>query len=150
MTRKPGYEDPAAFNHVTDVGADMETQIKIEIMNFIESVRIGSLQKSMDKFAERFQKDPFDAFRWSQEAFGQAAQLKVWKEILHAMKNSEKVTIDHVLEEMHMRAWRAAKWPSRSTSMAANLCEQEEARACAEIYEEIKSEVALLKESLSK
>lgn len=97
--------------------------------------RIGIMaemaQATLDKFTVEFARDPAHALNWSNGTFAAAAELKVAKMLLAAIEDG--ATLANIRETLTSRVLYRAKFPPQSTSPTANLIEQYELAASAEI-----------------
>ena len=94
-----------------------------------------------DKFAESFAKDPAYALSWGNDAFSNAARLKVANMLVYAFTEREGetvCTIEQARETLLDRVMNKARYPAQSTSPTSNLMEQYEAAAYAEALDELK------------
>jgi len=97
-------------------------------------MNIRSFERELERWKDRFEKNPFEAFRWSDEVQQIAANSKVWQEI-EALRESDLETITNMLQEEVLR--RARSIP-QSTSRASNAMELWLLEAYTKALEEVK------------
>jgi hypothetical protein len=106
--------------------ADMLKAIRIET-----TWEIKYAQEHLDKWSERFAKDPVDAFSWSKEIFEAAARKRSAEEIVTwiniVKENTDEYAAPSDLKILQMvrrnlfrEVMHGAKWPERSTSPQSN------------------------------
>lgn len=99
-------------------------------------------QKSCDEWSKKFAENHSYALSWSSDVFASAAKVDVSKQVLLFLDENIDKSLTEVVttlrQHAHDKAWRAARYPARSTSPTSNLMEQCEAAAWAEFHEELK------------
>jgi hypothetical protein len=102
--------------------------------------RQRTAQSSISKLIQRLQEDPLNALSWSDDAFKDAARVKVYGQVLFSLRaflNDEKqgVSPADVAKWGQEEVLRRAKYPKMSTSVPSNLAETYETAAWAELLE---------------
>lgn len=100
--------------------------------------RIGYKLKQINsvktKFEKRMNEDLFEALRWSDDLFKNAA-IEKWLIRLSNELENEKFSIDLCLEYLNIELINNAKYPQFSTSIPSNLLHQYEGSAIYEVIE---------------
>ena len=99
-----------------------------------------SAQRELDKFAVEFAQDPAHALSWSNGVFAKAAKLRVLKQVIGSLQETQNIETDDVnfvKSCMMDRVLHKSKYPAQSTSPTINLIEQYELAACAEILSDL-------------
>jgi len=99
-------------------GLDRYTEKEIFIYNLM--TEYTRLKESTDKFAERMKENPFDALRWADDAFRDAAVQSVNAQVLRHFWENEELTVEMVQTMAMRETLRAAGNSSRSTSPSSN------------------------------
>lgn len=103
--------------------------------------RLDEAHRELEKFKERLASSPPYAFEWSMDGFRAAARIKVMTHLLDVLRDPEAVdtgespVYTRVYETALEQVLRGARHPTRSTSPTANLMEQEELAAWADVVE---------------
>ena len=85
-----------------------ERQIKQRIVEAkIESAKIG-----LAKWQQQFNENPFDAFRWSEDAMEEAATLSILQLVAKPLADEER-TIEQIVNRLKNDAMRAARTGKR-------------------------------------
>ena len=96
----------------------------------------AATQSRLDKFAQDFAKDPAYALSWGNDTFKDAAQLRIYKQIIAALMAGD-ATLENIRSTMMDRILHKSKYPPQSTSPTSNLIEQYELAAYADILSDL-------------
>ena len=94
-------------------------------------VKAEMAQATLNQFMSKFAEDPAYALSWGNDTFRAAAELKIAKQILAALEDT--ATLENIRSTMMDRVLNKATYPAQSSSPTANLIEQYELAACANI-----------------
>lgn len=97
---------------------------------------LESAQAELTSFTEALANDPAHAMKWSDKAFIAAANVRMSKEVLHAL-DAQGVTVEQIRQHAQGIVARAARYPERSSSPSHNLMAQEQAAAWARLLDRL-------------
>ena len=86
----------------------------------------------IEKFKTDLDKDPAYALSWGCGVFASAAKLRILKQLINALEDSE-TTAEDIRAHLMGSIMHKSRYPAQSTSPTSNLIEQYELAACAEI-----------------
>jgi hypothetical protein len=95
---------------------------------------IERADSTLEKFNERFKKDPMDAFSWSGESFQASTNKKIFTAILNSLEE-DTATFEETKEFILDKILYKAKYPSHSTSAVSNIISECEMVSWSEAYE---------------
>jgi len=125
-----------------DIAHDQAIEMDVEYCHgkYLRAVqnleeRIVLRQRQIAAWTETFVAQPAYALKWSSDVFDQAADLDVCQLMLVQLVSSGP---EGLVEEAQKRALQGARYPSRSTSVTANLIETEVVSAFAKFAEDFR------------
>lgn len=98
--------------------------------------KIDLCTASIEKFKTKLDEDPAHALSWGTDAFQNAAELRVLKQVVHCLQDG--ATKESIQSFLMDRVLYRSRYPAHSTSPTSNLIDQYELAACAELLSDLK------------
>ena len=112
---------------------------QVEIITKVLNHRKNQNQEKIDRFAEKYQESPVEAFSWAKDDMEAAAENQVINKVLDALKK-ENADVNHIKNYLLENLVSKAKSVESSTSPVSNLQERYVLASYAKVYEYFKEE----------